>query len=290
LDLSRSCTCNIMKLWSSDFIFNAPWKQTTEAVWKKYPNDQMPNVAFIDVIDRKVTEDGRLLTTRLFGSQFSFPSVITHLLGLPEMCYAVELSEVDLKNQKMTMRMINYTFGSVLMAHEKLVYSPNKDNPNETHLKQGAKIQINGITFSNYFEQMLVDRFDSTSKVGRKALQNVLKALTVENILNAVQTELDELSSDIDRAVTKLEYNITEKVIELSKDLDTASDMINTEIQSFSNKLHTDFLQLIRSLNSELSEVAIKLNLPESSDLKLSDLGLYDAVKQAGISGKSENS
>merc|ERR1712142_1147587 len=98
LDLSRSRTpyqfglknfIKKMKLWSSDFVFSAPWKQTTEAVWKKYPNDQMPNVAFIDVIDRKITEDGRLLTTRLFGSQFSFPKLITTLLGLPEMCYAI---------------------------------------------------------------------------------------------------------------------------------------------------------------------------------------------------------
>jgi len=279
-----------MKLWSSDFIFNAPWKQTTEAVWKKYPNDQMPNVAFIDVIDRKVTEDGKLLTTRLFGSKFSFPSLITHLLGLPEMCYAIELSEVDLKNQKMTLQMINYTFGSVLMAHEKLVYSPNKNNSNETHLKQGAKVQINGITFANYFEQMLVDRFDSTSKVGRKALQNVLKTITVENILNTVKTELNEISSDIDKAVTKfdVEYNITEKVIELSKDLEAASDMLNSEIQSFSNKLYTDFLQLIRSLDSELSEVVVKLNLSDS-ELNLSNIRLSDAVNQAGISAKTES-
>jgi len=284
-----------MKLWSSDFVFSAPWKQTTEAVWKKYPNDDMTNVAHIDVIERKITKDGILVTTRLFGSHFSFPYIITQLLGLPEMCYAIEHSEVDLTNQKMTMRTVNYTFGSVLMAREKLVYSPNKDNPNETHLKQGAKVQINGKLngkFASYFEQMLVDGFDSTSKVGRRALQKVLNTITVENILNTVKLELEELSSNMDEAVTKfdVEYtNITEKVIELSKDLEAASDMLNSEIQSFSNKIHTEFIQLITSLNSELTEVVIKLNLPES-EFNLSNIRLCDAVIQAGISGKTENS
>lgn len=91
----------------------------------------MKNVAHIDVIERRITEDGKLVTTRLFGSHFSFPYLITQLLGLPEMCYAIEHSEVDLANQKMTMRTVNYTFGSVLMAREKLVYSSSKDNPNE---------------------------------------------------------------------------------------------------------------------------------------------------------------
>jgi len=277
-----------MKLWSSDFIFHAPWKQTTEAVWKKYPNELNPNVLTIDVIDRTITDDGRLLTTRLFGSRFSFPQLIVKLLGLPEMQYAIEFSEVDLKSQKMTQRTVNYTFGSVLTVNEKLVYSINKDNPNETHLKQGAKIHINGISFANYFEQMIVDTFDATSHKGRQAVQNVLNVITVENILDAVANELNELKSDIDNAVNKFdsEYNITERVLELTKDLETASDMINDEIQSFSSKLQTEFLELANNLDSELSRVVISLEIPEQD----SKVGLYEAVKQAGISGKTRKS
>lgn len=155
-----------MKLWSSTFTFNAPWEKTTEAVWKKYPSEDTPHVVHIDVIDRKVTEDGRLLTTRLFGSQFNFPQFITSMLGLPEMCYAIELSEVDLKTQKMTLRMINSTFSSVLSVDEKLVYTPNTDNSTETYLSQGATVNINGIPFNNYFEDMLVNRFDATAQLG----------------------------------------------------------------------------------------------------------------------------
>lgn len=281
-----------MKLWASDFVFNAPWKQTTEAVWKKYPNELQPNVEHIDVIDRKVTTDGKLLTTRLFGSHFSFPKLITTLLGLPEICYAIELSEVDLKTQQMTLRMINWTFGSVLTVDEKLVYSPVKDNVDKTSLDQTAKVSINGIPFPDYFENMIVTRFESTAKLGRKAIQHKIQKITVEDILNTVKRELLQLSSELDEAASKLDsiFSITERVLELYEDLDRAAGLINTEIQSFSEKLHSEFLQIIRSLDSELSQVVVKLRLTENGDdIELSRTGLFEAVKRAGISANRGN-
>jgi len=282
-----------MKLWSSNFVFNAPWNQTTEAVWKKYPNEQMPNVAHIDVIDRKVTEDGKLLTTRLFGSHFNFPHLITTLLGLPEICYAIESSEVDLKTQTMTLRTINSTFCSVLSVNEKLVYTPSAHDSNQTCLNQTAKVHINGIPFTNYFEDMIISRFEPTAKLGRKAMQNVLNNITIEHILNTVTNELHQLSLDMDNAASKFDstFNIAEKMEELSKDLDRASSMINTEIQSFSNKLQSELLQVLQSLETELSHISIKVNLTELGiDLEASKVGLFEAVKNAGISVKSEHS
>ena len=113
------------------FLYSHPWKQVTEAAWRKYPNELNPNVLAIDVLDRKVLEDGKLITTRIFGTQWIFPKIITTLLGMPEMCYAIESSEVDMKKEKMTLKMINYTFWGILAVEEKLVYQPNKENPNE---------------------------------------------------------------------------------------------------------------------------------------------------------------
>jgi len=275
-----------MKLWSSNFVFNAPWSQTTEAVWKKYPNDQMPNVSHIDVIDRKVTQDGRLQTTRLIGSQFIFPQVITSLLGLPEMCYAIEFSEVDLKTQKMTLRTVNSTFDSVLSVNEKLVYIPSLEDPNCTLLKQGAKVHINGIPFTSYFEDLLVSGFEATSKLGRTAMQNVLNKITLENILNTVTDELHQLSHDVDTAASK--FNIADRMSELSKDLDRASSMIDSEIQHFSDKLHTELVQLLQSLDTEVTQISVKINLSEhGSDLESSKIGLFEAVMKAGISMES---
>lgn len=277
-----------MKLWSSNFTFNAPWSKTTEAVWKKYPNDQMPNVSHIDVIDRKVTHDGRLQTTRLIGSHFNFPELITSMLGLPEMCYAIEFSEVDLKTQKMTLRTINSTFDSVLSVNEKLVYTPSSDDLNRTHLKQSAKVHVNGIPFTSYFENLLVNGFEATSKLGRTAMQNVLNKITIENILNTVTDELHQLSHDIDTAASK--FNIADRISEISKDLDRASSIIDTEVQLFSNKLHYELVQLLQSLDTEITNISVKVNLSgHCSELESSKIGLFEAVMKAGISIESEN-
>lgn len=284
-----------MKLWSSDCVFNAPWKQTTEAVWKKYPNDEMPNVRHIDVLDRNVTPDGKLLTTRLIGSEFNFPQLITSILGLPSMCYAIEYSEVDIKAQKMTLQTLNSTFCSVLSVNEQLTYTPNIENPKETVLKQTAKVHINGIPFTDYFEDMIVSRFDSTSKNGRKALQKVLDILTIENIINRVTSELRQLSHEVDCTkcgIFKDVFCISEKMGELSKDLNQASSMINSEFRYYSNKFQAEVTQVLENLDSELSQISVKIGLLDAkggelslhgNELITSKIGLFDAVMKAGI-------
>lgn len=84
----------------------------------------------IDVIDRKVTEDGRLLTTRIFGSNWNLPTIITNLFGMPESCYAVEHIEVDPVNKKMILKMVNYTFWGLMAVKEHIVYEPCASDSN----------------------------------------------------------------------------------------------------------------------------------------------------------------
>lgn len=282
-----------MKLWSTEHIFSHPWKKVTEAAWKKYPNELNTNVKTIDVIDRKVTNDGKLLTTRIFGTNWNLPTFITTLLGMPESCYAVEHSEVDIKNQRMVLKMINYTFWGILAVKETLVYEPDKTDPNKTSLTQGAKISVNGIQFANYFEGVICSNFESTSVKGRKALQQVLNKIEVESIINTVTSELRELSTDIDIATTKInsEFHITEKIRELSEDLDKATSMINSELQLFSDKLTAEFSNLIGKLDKELDQITIKINTSPEGCTKVSSIGLAAAVQQSGVSAiTSENS
>lgn len=282
-----------MKLWSISDVFSAPWKQTSEAVWKKYPNDQQPNVKTIDVLDRHVSPDGKLLTTRLFGSRFNFPSIIVSLLGMPDICYAIEYSEVDIKSQKMTLRMINSTFASVLSVDEKLVYTPNPTNPNATVLKQRATINISGIPFTDYFENMLIDRFNDTSKVGRSAVQKIVSAITVEHIINTVTEDLRKLACEADDIAThKVDemFNLYEKASDLARDLDRASRMINNEITHFSETLSSEFEQILHSLEIEFARVTIKINFAECDNiLRSSKNELVEAVVKAKIPISASN-
>jgi len=276
-----------MKFWSINDVFSAPWGCTTEAVWKKYPNDDQPNVKSIDVLERRVTEDGRLLTTRLFGSQFSFPSLIVSLLGLPDMCYAIEYSEVDLKTQTMILRQVNSTFGSVLSVDETLVYTPSQENSNATHVNQSAKIGICGIPFPSYFEDMIIDNFGKNSSVGRSVVKRTVNTLGVENIIDKVTKELRELSHEMDITASRIDDTFSEKMAELAKDLDRASCMINDEIKNISSSLHSEMLQILNGLESELSQISVKVNLSKyGCTFESSKIGLLDAVMRAGITVK----
>lgn len=277
-----------MKLWSVSDIFSAPWRYTTEAVWKKYPNDQQPHVKSIDVLDRRVTADGRLLTTRLFGSQFNFPSMIIQLLGLPDMSYAIEYSEVDLATQTMTLRTINSTFGSVLLVDETLVYTPSRESPSQTHLEQSAKIGISGIPFSSYFEDMIIDNFGKNSAIGRSAVQKMVSTLGVENIISRVTKELQLLSQEVDTAANRMDDKLSEKMSELAKELDEASCMVNEEIKYISHRLHSEMLHVLNGLEKELSHISVKVNLSKHGcTFESSKSGLFDAVMRAGITVQS---
>lgn len=276
-----------MKLWTKEHTFSHPWREVTEAAWKKYPNEHNTNVTAIDVIERKVSEDGLLSTTRIFGSNWNFPALLATVLGLPEQCYAVERSEVDLNKQTMTLKMVNYTFLGILAVEETLVYAASKDNPKETQLTQDAKISVNGISFSGYFEDLVVSNYDSNSVKGRTAIEQVVNKIKIENILDAVTEELQELKTDIDNATTKLnnEFHVTEKLEELTEDLDKATNLINTELSRFSTFLSEEFHQLVKRLSSELDQITVRVGNIDS-DLNTKKINLSDAVKNAGIGVK----
>jgi hypothetical protein len=168
------------------------------------------------------------------------------------------------------------------------------ENPQETCLEQSAMVHINGIPFPHYFEDMLVTRFESTSKLGRQAITNMLNKITIEDILTAVQKELSELSVEMDNAANKLdnEFNITQRISELSDDLERAAMIFNSELQSFSEKLQTEILDGIKSLDSELSQVVVKVKLSGdyNGDIDEQKIGLSEAIINAGISAQSTKS
>jgi len=277
-----------MKLWTKEHIFSHPWKNVTEAAWKKYPNEHNTNVTAIDVLDRKLTEDGQLYTTRIFGSNWNFPTLLATVLGLPDQCYAVEHSIVDLKEEKMTLKMVNYTFLGILAVEETLVYQKNKNNPNETKLTQDAKISVQGISFSGYFEDLVVSNYDVNSVKGRTAIEQVVNKIKIENILDTVSEEILELRTDIDDATTKLdnEFHVSEKLKSLTEDLDKATTLINTELSKFSSYLSDEFQQLVGRLSNELDQITVRIGNIDSLDRQQNNISLTDAVKTAGIGVK----
>ena len=69
----------IMKIWTSEHVFNHSWEQVTCGQWQKYPNPHNSAVLGTDVVDRRVV-DGVLHSHRLmdFLVAFSF-SLVTKI-------------------------------------------------------------------------------------------------------------------------------------------------------------------------------------------------------------------
>jgi len=195
-----------MKLWSTEHVFNHPWDKVTAAAWRKYPNELNPNVKQLDVVKRDVTEDGKLVTTRVFGNTYSFPALLGSLLGLPDICHAVERVVVDPVSKEMTLRMINHTFCGMLAVNEKLVYRQSTEDENVTVLEQSAAITVSGIRFQNYFEDVIVSGFESNCIKGRQAIENVIDVINTEmdELVKTFDTEVQEFSRSLDKAISNI--------------------------------------------------------------------------------------
>jgi hypothetical protein len=106
------------------------WETVTQAVWRKYPNDYNPHVKAIDVIDRHVDDEGRLVTERVMGTQWNLPSWAIYLLGLQDMCYGIEHSVIDPNTKTMTLKGRNLIFSGIVGIEENLEYSQHPDDKN----------------------------------------------------------------------------------------------------------------------------------------------------------------
>lgn len=82
----------------------------------------------VDVLDRRVDEDGNLHSVRVLGTNWNMPTFVTAMLGMPDMCYALEYSIVDPVKKTMTLKSVNYTFSSVTEVIESIKYSLNPDD------------------------------------------------------------------------------------------------------------------------------------------------------------------
>ena len=201
-----------MKLWSSEHVFHHPWDVVSQAVWRKYPTELNPSVKAIDVLERKISDNGRLTTTRVFGTEWNFPKVLGKLLGIPDMCYAFEHTTVDPHEKSMTLHMMNHTFLGLMGVKEKIVYKQSSEDPNQTIMSHNAEIAVTGIRFENYFENVIVQGFDKNCVNGRQAIENAVAMVNHEldsfvskctPIYEAGKAELSEATKSLADVITE---------------------------------------------------------------------------------------
>ena len=105
-----------MKIWHSQHVFDHPWEMISQAAWRKYPNPSNPNIVAIDVLDRRMSTEGALTTSRLFTTKFAFPKWIIPFIPLSEYCYSTEKSIVNPSTRSMVLESRNLSLGTSLSS------------------------------------------------------------------------------------------------------------------------------------------------------------------------------
>ncbi|XP_012266717.1 protein slowmo [Athalia rosae] len=218
-----------MKIWNVEYEFNHPWETVAKAIWRKYPNPMNPAVIGIDVIDRKIV-DGVLHTHRIVSSEWGFPRWAEALIGTASVCYASEMSEVDIEKKQITLKTRNLTFCKYIGVEETVQYSPHPENPQNTLLTQEAVVTVHGVPLGNYMEDMLTSKISANAGKGRQAIEWVIGMIDAEvkDLANNAVKSTDELL-----AQTKKQFDdLSVKTRKSMDDLQTAAKKSFDEIHS----------------------------------------------------------
>ncbi|KNE59914.1 hypothetical protein AMAG_05363 [Allomyces macrogynus ATCC 38327] len=175
-----------MKIHSSEHEYNHPWSHVTAAVWQKYPNDQAPHVLTVDVLNREVDQEKRVLRTeRLLTMRQKVPSLFSKLFSSGEpISYVYEVSEVNLDTNTFTAVSTNLTYRDIMVMDESMTYKPDPKAPlARTLVHQEAAVSVSLSRFSSYCEDAVMSRFKANAHLGRRGLEQVIDRIMLEGQL-----------------------------------------------------------------------------------------------------------
>ncbi|GAA6003416.1 hypothetical protein JCM10207_000324 [Rhodosporidiobolus poonsookiae] len=147
----------MVQVFTTSFPFNFPWPAQVYAVLNKYPNPLAPHVVSVDVVDRRMLEDGTVRSERILGIRQESPKWVRRLLGAPDVTYAREVSFVVpaslpnplhpspsepsktlLEPPKLLMASTNLSLRSLLQCREAISYLPQP----WPHLPKPTRVQL----------------------------------------------------------------------------------------------------------------------------------------------------
>lgn len=196
-----------MKIFESSHLFNYTWEQVSAANWVKYPNELSTHVVSVDILNREVDPERHVLKTeRLIACKQAVPRWLRAIIGGEEYSFVREVSEVDLVNRKLIMKLANMTLLNLLLVNETVVYTPDERMPaGRTLFQQEAEITafspFSGIC--NKIEDWSVERFGQNAQVGKRGFEGVLElvaqrweesGILVKGIGHSLMKEIDEVN------------------------------------------------------------------------------------------------
>ncbi|KAN0134968.1 PRELI-like family domain containing protein [Lactarius tabidus] len=111
-----------MKFFSQSFLYDDPWPIVSLAFFLRYPNPYASHILSCDVISRKFTPSGTLLTTRLILKSGTIPRWAKHIVSRSE-SWIIEESEVDPHGKVVRCLTRNLEHVKAMQVHETQTFS-----------------------------------------------------------------------------------------------------------------------------------------------------------------------
>lgn len=153
-------------------VYPFDWDVVTRAFWNKYPNKTLAHVERVDVLDRRLDAQGRLVTARLAKcSQGNLPSWARSIVGGSS--YVYEETVCDPKAKTLVLKSTNLSFRAVATIEETCVYSQHPEDAQLTLYEAEAKVTAFVPLLAKKLESLSVSRGAETAAKGIRAVEAI---------------------------------------------------------------------------------------------------------------------
>jgi len=174
----------MVKLFSANHTFYHPFDRVTSAFWRKYPNEAAPHVKHVDVVDRRVDDQGRLITSRIVSCESALPSWL-RVAGMPQNVFVVESSVVDPAKQIMVVQSCNLSGSTFMTMEETCTYRQCPDNPTSaTQYEQTARITAFMPFVASRFENYSLSNLQRKSSEGMAVVEKLCQRIAANGVLS----------------------------------------------------------------------------------------------------------
>ncbi|KAJ0401248.1 hypothetical protein P43SY_010972 [Pythium insidiosum] len=156
----------------TEHVYPFAWDVVTRAFWNKYPHPTLAHVERVDVLDRRVDAQGRLLSCRLAKcTQNNLPGWVKSTIGASS--YVYEETICDPVSKTLVLKSTNLSFRSIATVEETCVYSVHPENDALTQYKAEAKVTAFVPMLSKKLESFSVSRGADTAAKGIRAIEAI---------------------------------------------------------------------------------------------------------------------
>ncbi|CAI5732373.1 unnamed protein product [Hyaloperonospora brassicae] len=154
------------------YVYPFHWDVVTRAFWNKYPNKRLAHVERVDVLDRQLDAQGRLVTTRLAKvTQTNVPQWVRSALS--DSTYVFEETICDPQRKRLVLRSTNLSLRSVATVEETCVYSVHPDDEHKTLYEAEAKVTAFVPLVGRKLESFSASRGADTAAKGIRVVEEI---------------------------------------------------------------------------------------------------------------------